>query len=330
MYSTCLFCNASLGRNEVLEVFPVGKRLAFDAKRGRLWVVCRSCERWNLSPLEERWEVIEWCEERYSRSRLRASTENVGLAKLREGLELVRIGEPQRPEMAAWRYGDQFGRRRNRALATAGAGLGAMGAVLAGGAAAGMSVVVFSGGVVNLAQRIIHGDPKKVVARIPRGGSTVLEIRRGDLDRVRLAGGGGVGWQIVVPDGKGVVTLDGDDAYRASAAVLPAINRFGGSKLTVSRAVRELEEQGSAERFLSSAAHVPGVREPAPIMKRPAAIRLAIEMAVHEDTERRALEGELAMLEAAWRDAERIAEISDDLLTPRSLSERLARMRGRT
>jgi hypothetical protein len=24
-----------------------------------LWVVCRHCERWNLSPLEERWEAVE-------------------------------------------------------------------------------------------------------------------------------------------------------------------------------------------------------------------------------------------------------------------------------
>jgi hypothetical protein len=62
MYSTCLFCNANLGSNEVVEHFPVGRRLAFDATKGRLWVVCRSCERWCLSPLEERWEAIEECE----------------------------------------------------------------------------------------------------------------------------------------------------------------------------------------------------------------------------------------------------------------------------
>ena len=31
---------------------------------------------------------------------------------------------------------------------------------------------------------------------------------------------------------------------------------------------------------------------------------LALEMALHEESERRALEGELAILEAAWRDAE--------------------------
>src|SRR6266581_93770 len=120
MYSTCLFCHADLGSNESIEPFPLGRRLAFDASKGRLWVVCRKCERWNLTPLEERWEAIEECERLFAGTRLRVSTDNIGLAKLREGLELVRIGDALRPEMAAWRYGDQFGRRRRTYMAVAG------------------------------------------------------------------------------------------------------------------------------------------------------------------------------------------------------------------
>src|SRR5262245_17397275 len=114
MYRHCLFCAADLGSNEVVEQFPVGRRLAFDAAAGRLWVVCRGCQRWNLSPLEERWEAIESCERMFEGTRLRVSTEHIGLAKLNEGLELVRIGKPMRPEFAAWRYEDQFGKRRRR------------------------------------------------------------------------------------------------------------------------------------------------------------------------------------------------------------------------
>jgi hypothetical protein len=110
------YCNNALGSNEVVETFPVGRRLAFDQSKGRLWVVCRKCEKWNLTPLEERWEAIETCERLFHDARKRVSTDNIGLAKLTEGLELVRIGEPQRPEFAAWRYGDQFGRRRTRAI----------------------------------------------------------------------------------------------------------------------------------------------------------------------------------------------------------------------
>src|SRR3982751_6632500 len=126
MFSTCIFCHSGLGANDAVEHFPVGRRLAFDAARGRLWVVCRECERWNLTPLEERWEAIEECERLFSSTRLRVSTDNIGLAKLREGLELVRIGNALRPEMAAWRYGDQFGRRRRKHFLVTGAAIAAV------------------------------------------------------------------------------------------------------------------------------------------------------------------------------------------------------------
>ena len=111
MYATCLFCNKPLGSNESVEAFPVGARLAYDSARGRLWVVCERCERWNLTPLEERWEAIEQAEKLYRDTRRRVSTYNIGLAKLRDGTILVRIGEPLRPEFAAWRYGDHKSNR---------------------------------------------------------------------------------------------------------------------------------------------------------------------------------------------------------------------------
>jgi hypothetical protein len=116
-----LFCSGALGRNESLEHFPVGRRLAFDAAKGRLWVVCPSCRRWNLSPLEIRWEAIEEAERAYRGTRLRASTEHIGLAKLKEGTELVRIGRPLLPEFAAWRYGSVFRRRHRKAIVSASA-----------------------------------------------------------------------------------------------------------------------------------------------------------------------------------------------------------------
>src|ERR1035437_7132485 len=140
MYSTCLFCHQPLGKNEAVEHFPVGRRLAFDAAKGRLWVVCRKCERWNLTPLEERWETVEECERAFRATKLRVSPHHMGPARLREGTELVRIGEPQRPEMAAWRYGDQFGRRTRRNVVYGAGGMAAVVGVMWGGPALGLSV----------------------------------------------------------------------------------------------------------------------------------------------------------------------------------------------
>ena len=103
MYSTCIFCHSDLGANESVEHFPVGRRLAFDAARGRLWVVCRKCERWNLSPLDERWEAIEECERLFSATRTRVSTDNIGLARMREGSS---SSASDRRSDRRWRRGD--------------------------------------------------------------------------------------------------------------------------------------------------------------------------------------------------------------------------------
>ena len=59
----------------------------------------------------------------------------------------------------------------------------------------------------------------------------------------------------------------------------------------------------------------------------PAELRLALEMTLNEDAERKALEGELAELEQAWKHAEELAAISDNLLLPESVTEWMARRR---
>ena len=110
IYSTCIPCQSALGENALIETLPIGRRIAFDARTGRLWVVCQQCARWNLVPFESRRESIEAGEKLYRDSMQRMSTGEIGLATTREGTELVRIGEPLRPEMAAWRYGSQLSR----------------------------------------------------------------------------------------------------------------------------------------------------------------------------------------------------------------------------
>ncbi len=114
MWSRCIVCASGLGENQDLEEFGVGRRLAFDAAKGRLWVVCPRCERWNLVPIEERWEAVEALERAFRSTPTRYSTAEIGLAQLRGGLEIVRIGNPIPGEFAAWRWGSRFGRRRGR------------------------------------------------------------------------------------------------------------------------------------------------------------------------------------------------------------------------
>jgi hypothetical protein len=337
MYTTCLFCHVPLGTNEVIEHFPVGRRLAFDSAKGRLWVVCRACERWNLSPLEERWEAIEECERQFHGTRMRASTDNIGLAKLKEGLELVRVGAALRPEFAAWRYGDQFGRRRRRTMLQAGLGLGALGALVAGGIAAGAGIGGFGWMIMRSAHLIIEGNPRSVVGRVPGTDGRLIAVRRSHLKHTR--------WRIdpeseapslAIGFKRGTVTLTGEEARRQAGILIVHANRRGGTRKQVQAAVERIQEAGSAEAVVAAMATR---RQPPPVWTKSADAadaepfgisqerRLAFEMALHEEQERRALEGELKALERAWREAEEIAKIADDLLVPESAEDWLRRQR---
>lgn len=333
MFTTCIFCHGTLGTNEAIEQFPVGRRLAFDGERGRLWVVCTKCLQWNLTPLEERWEAIEECERLFRDTRLRVSTDHVGLARLPSGLELVRIGSPQRPEFAAWRYGDQFGRRRRANLIKAGVGLAALGGVVAGGVAVGIGISGFGYGLYQLASVIVNGSPRTVIARLEDQSVGTVTVRRKHLSRVQLLSEGESGWTLGVPHKKEIVRFTGERGVHAIGRLLPQLNRFGGSDGIVRDAVGLLEREGDPSRYFASAATAArgtytGKREPKPeIALLPEPARLALEMAAHEESERRALEGELAVLELAWKEAEEIAGIADNMFLPASVDEFLRKHR---
>jgi len=329
MYTACMFCNKPLGENQVVEDFPVGRRLAFDSSRGRLWVVCRKCERWNLTPLEERWEAVETCERLFESTRVRASTDNVGLARHREGLELVRIGKPMRPEFAAWRYGDQFGRRRKRAILYGTGGLAVVGGIVIGGALTGVLSGVLLAQSGNFVNAWTNG---RTLLKLPTGDGRVLRLKNPDLLGTRLRPPeDGEGFRVGVRKGKKTEWFEGQEAERMAGLILPKMNRTGGKPRTVQDAVSEIEHLGHPDAFLADV--ITGDRfkdkkgTPGYVNKMPAPTKLALEMALHEEQERRALQGELKELEAAWRAAEEIAAIADDLLLPEGTTDFLAENR---
>jgi len=329
VYTICMFCNKPLGANEVVESFPVGRRLAFDAEKGRLWVVCRKCERWNLTPLEERWEAVEACEKLFRGTRVRVSSENIGLARHPEGLELVRIGRPLRPEFAAWRYGDQFGRRRRRYLLYGAAGTAAVGAALVGsltGAAGLMAISI-------MWQPVQIWMNRRTVVRLRTDDNRKIKLQPHHLlaTRIRDDDGPGPGFKLQIRKGKKKTTWhEGTEAWRVAGQILPGLNTAGGKRQTVSAAVARIEDTGHPERFLAELAASAGrryARHAGVLGKLSKPTQLAFEMALHEEQERRALEGELWLLERAWEEAEEIAAISDDMFLPEGTEDFLAKHR---
>lgn len=327
MYSTCLFCTRPLGANHTVELLPVGRRLAFDAAQGRLWVICPACGRWNLVPFDQRLEVIDECERLFRDARRRYSTDHIGLARLPDGLELVRIGPALRPEFAAWRYGDRFASRRRRnmlILATAGAaGIGGVIGVHALiGSVAGLQFV-FQGGVraferARIATRFASAD-----------GGPPLTLTRADVTAAELVAVDrpGTTWGLRVPARFGIrgkwtrggrrpsdVVLMDHDAVVGLAHVLPVMAGLAGSRSQVRDAAALVDERPRLDSFLGYARKQGDPHHRSAALKSiNAEARLAIEMLANEESERRYLEGELKLLEHQWKAADELARIADGL-----------------
>lgn len=361
MYSTCLHCHKPLGRNEAVEHFPVGRRLAFDSAKGRLWVVCQHCARWNLTPIEERWEAVEESEKAFRAQRLRAQTDNIGLVRLPDSTELIRIGQPLRPEFAAWRYGESFQRRHRKALA-----LGVTsGAVAAAAGVMGLSMrdlaaIIFlqisTANLINSVWSIrrIRASPRRIVGD---NGKPLIP----HLEHTRFTALPGEPIHLYLRHAYGRTELTGDRAERALATLLAFVNRNGGSAAAVTDAAAFIGEAGEPANAIAliaadtekrtgdyearAAAVARGARggtirevikaqrearrnvgfwapngipplNQGALNRLPRVHRLALEMSLHEESEQRALEGELESLRRDWQEAEEIAAIADGELTP--------------
>src|SRR3989440_8594824 len=173
MYRTCAFCNGNLDGDGGPSGLGVGRRLAFDEWKGRLWVICPKCSRWNLAPIDDRLERIETLARVAGEGRVAAATEHVALIRW-QSYDLVRVGKPRRIELATWRYGERLKARRREQLkfvvpvTVAALGLAVAVNVAAGGAA--------RGGVRGIA----HLSPGRRSGRVRprRGGGRVAPRRR--------------------------------------------------------------------------------------------------------------------------------------------------------
>jgi len=324
VYSACLYCQHHLGHNELLPRFPVGRRIAFDSIKGRLWVICGTCARWNLSPLEERFESIDECERRFRRTRIRVSTPNIGLVELPEGVSLIRIGKPLFPEFAAWRYGRRFKRRRvKNTLALGTIVTGAIGATL-GAAVTGFALAAYWAAYGTALWLVDEGPKRRPVTAFWLGGR-VLRLDQHHAEAARVFSSGDE-FGLALHHTHGVELLRGPDVKRALGYVIPALSPFGGGQHEIRSAIELVDRAGSAEVCVANTMKS-AVRYNGWFTQFPVETRLALEMSLQEADERRAMDGELRALENAWREAEQIAAIADGLLVPPDVLERIAGLR---
>ena len=323
MYRKCLVCGRDFAPNDSLEHLDRGRRVAYDPVRGRLWLVCRVCSRWSLVPMESRWEALEELERLVAdRGRLLSRTDNVALVRAGP-LWIVRVGGAELREEAWWRYGRELRRRRERYRKLSTAGTVAAAATIAGSWATGGMSFVAAWLVWDRLPGVVTGGARllRFGRTAWRGGGECGRCGR-PIDRIRYADGEdlvlrseaeSVGIRVLCrrcgTTGGGFL-LRGLEAERTLRRVLAHHHFAGASEGRVDRAARLIEVAGGARRLPSRI-----LREGTPLHRVGRVGRVALEIAVHEEHERRLLSMEAAELEALWRREEELARIMDGELT---------------
>ena len=318
MYTHCLVCRAAFPEGRLLEHVPRGDRVAYDLNRGRLWLVCRSCRRWNLVPLESRWEALEELEGLVSgTARLLSQTDHIALFRVGP-LEIVKIGSAGLAEEAWWRYGRQLPVRSR-----------------------------ISRWIPPLLRRLRFGDYAWVGRRscpecshafedlpfsdrqilIVRPGEGLAEVEAPAESGARVDAGGAFTLTRRCPRcrsaERGGLHLSGIEAELALARVLAFQNSLGESQVTVRAAARLLDDpEGPAAlvRVLSRHGRAMGDLQPIGLT--------ALEITVNAARERTLMRLETEALQARWRREEELATLVDDELSPVDRLQELIRRFG--
>lgn len=347
MYSVCLSCSRPFP-GVSFAFMPAGRTLAFDPQRGRMWVVCDRCTRWNLVPLEDRWEALELAEEAFMTSSRRHQSGNIGVAELSGDRRLIRIGAADMGELALWRYSRRLQSRRRISFVRESAdrfvryvapvfvgGIVIPSAVASLPLAAALPTAALAGAASTLparalwrqrARHVLVITAEQSVYRVADAlGATLNLASNGDasvwldvapLNEVRRT----ARWAFGVDPIRKPVLITGADARRFLRRVLVVLNQRGATEETVEAAIATILRHGGPRDFVSEMARqevgVGGRRR-----RRPASAPrlisptdgIALEIALNEESERLALEGESATLSLAWEEAEVIAGIADAL-----------------
>lgn len=324
MYRSCAFCNGQLDGDGGPSGLGVGRRLAFDEWRGRLWVICPRCSRWNLTPLDDRLDRIEAVARAARAGRVAAASEQVALIRWR-GYDLVRVGKPRRVEFATWRYGERLrARRREQMKFVLPVTLAAMGLAVAVNLAAGGSVGVLVWNMPSIARALytgMVGRRRLSVVEPPiceRCGS-ILTLRAKHVGLARVVGqaGGDLALILRCPQchAEGAM-LVGRDAHAALRQGLTYLALARQSRQRTEDAARLVEGAGGPEHLIRDVA-----RRDLTLRSLSSERRLALEMAVDE-------RAEVEELERRWSEAAEIADIADGMLsTTTELEEELRRLK---
>jgi hypothetical protein len=304
----------------------VGRTVAFDPDRGRLWIVCGWCGHWSLEPIEERWEAVEELERRArGRSTVLGATDRISLLSLGR-LEAVRVGPAPAREEAWWRYGKALRGRRLRYNTI----------TRIGGTVAAVAVTTGVTGFALLMPEVVMLKWRSVRAAIGQARKSGAEAAESFERRFRY---GRLAWRgstSCISCGHRLVELTFQDSGKATLYPDYTIHipcqrcrsTQGGhviSGLEAEHLTRRLlayeNIAGADDGQLAAAVQLIrsgkiGTHDGRSLRRAPREMLIGLELLVAEQREARALGWEIADLQARWETAEALAQIIDWDLTP--------------
>lgn len=334
MFTRCIFCHTPFPANGVFGRLPPGRRIAFDPGRGHLWVVCEGCHRWNLCPIEERFEALYELERQVrDEARVVAETDNVTLLKTGE-LFLIRLGRAGLAEQAWWRYGRELHKRRARFYSTR------------------SQLVAYTYGAMQYVGELVGlGDEDLNISWDDTPVADVLRWRRfgwsawrgrvscpycgSSLRALRYD----VSWWVFprrdengrtiveVPctrcdpwTPKQVYEIKGSEAENVLRRVLAYQHISGATERSLKDATRIIESVGSGSTEAALESFATGEKRSLWGMGK--AHSMALEIALNDSVEQRMMRAELRSLEIVWKREEELAKIIDEELTNKSIFDR--------
>jgi hypothetical protein len=251
----------------------------------------------------------------------------------RDGMQLVRIGQPSRSEMATWRYARVFQQRRRHAyIAAAAISVVGMGVIGVNQWSPALYSAIPAIGSLPALTNVWHlyREFVRPVARVPDASGAETVLRGQDVTNVFLAPDAD-GWMLRVArrHGRPYAARRRRDQHAGSPpGVLKSRGRArrrrdGCRRTTQHRGLGRRVSARGRRAQCGDGALTRSIGNPAPWSRA-----LRSRWALHEETERRADDGDLAALHDAWRDAESLAAIADQLTLPAWMSERMRGLRS--
>jgi hypothetical protein len=171
---------------------------------------------------------------------------------------------------------------------------------------------------------------------------TVTEMQTATVFVRRNNRGKVVSMHLAVSTTRGDEYFSGDDALAALAAMLPVLNAAGATDDEIRRAVTHLDEAEARLRQPKDPSAgrrdkkgrtawqqlLEGSQAASLLIRRTAAERLALEMAVSEELERRALAEHAEAIGTGSTRAREVAEIADNMFVPQSVLDWIARFKA--